>query len=89
MIKQKMTWIVYILCCKDGTFYCGCTTNIDRRIKQHNNGTGAKYTRSRSPVKLVYSKKISTKSDALKLEHKIKCLSRLEKIRLINFKIEI
>lgn len=73
-------WIVYLLQCSDDTLYCGITNNLERRIKQHNSGTGAKYTRGRGPVLLLKSFVRPTKSQALQLEYKIKQLSRQEKL---------
>lgn len=75
---------VYILECGDGTLYTGWTTCLERRIQAHNNGTGAKYTRGRGPVKLVYYEELETKGEALSREYAIKHLSRPEKERLIN-----
>lgn len=69
----------YILKCADGTYYTGWTTDLARRIKAHNHGTGAKYTRTRRPVCLVYAELHKTKSDAMKREAAIKKLSRKEK----------
>ena len=79
-------WHVYILVCsKDNSLYIGITTNVERRIKEHNGSKrGAKYTRSKRPVKLLKSFEVRTKSDALKLEYKIKQLTRDEKIKLCN-----
>jgi len=80
MIKQ---WVVYILECSDGSLYCGVTNDVDRRLKEHNGGShGAKYTRSRRPVKLLKTLAVESKSEALKLEHKIKKMSRKEKLAL-------
>jgi putative endonuclease len=77
-------YFVYILECSDHTFYTGITTNLDRRISEHNNSKlGAKYTKVRRPVKLVYSKEFINRSEASKEESKIKKLSRDEKIRRI------
>ena len=74
-------WYVYIvLCSKDNSLYTGITNNLDRRIKQHNLGKGAKYTKNRGPVVLVKSFKVETKSQALKLEYKIKQLPRQQKL---------
>ncbi len=73
-------WFVYILECKDGTYYTGITKNLDKRIKQHNNGTGAKYTKGRAPVLLLKFFEVPTKSDALVMEYKIKQLPRAEKL---------
>jgi putative endonuclease len=75
---------VYLLLCKDGTFYCGYTNNLVKRIATHNLGKGAKYTKTRRPVKLVYYESYSSKSIALKREFKIKKLSRNNKLKLIN-----
>ena len=74
---------VYLLRCSDGTLYCGWTTDLERRVAAHNKGTGAKYTRSRRPVSLVYYEQFSDKHDALSREWHIKRMSREEKIRLI------
>ena len=77
-------YFVYILECADKTFYTGITTNLDRRIKEHNTSKlGAKYTKVRRPVKLVYSKEFINRSEASIEESKIKKLSRDEKIRRI------
>ena len=80
-----MSYFVYIVKCADDTYYCGYTDNLDSRITSHNNSpTGAKYTRSRRPVKLVYSEKFETKSLAMKREYEIKSLTRKEKELLLN-----
>lgn len=75
---------VYIVECSDGTLYTGWTVDIKKRLEQHNRGTGAKYTRSRSPVILRYLEELDTKEEALKREHAIKKYSRQEKISLCN-----
>ena len=75
---------VYIVKCSDGTLYTGYTNNLNRRIKEHNEGEGAKYTKGRRPVNLVYSEKFKTKSKALKREYRIKQLSRKKKFALFN-----
>ena len=69
----------YILRCADGTYYCGWTNNLDRRLKAHNEGKGAKYTRSRRPVALVYYEAFSTKEEAMRREYEIKQLPRKKK----------
>ena len=75
----------YILKCFDSTYYTGITTDLKRRIAEHNNSPlGAKYTRGRRPVKLVYSKRFKNKSTASKEEARIKKMSRKEKINLIK-----
>ncbi len=79
-----MYW-VYILKCSDKTLYTGITNNLDRRIEEHNSSRlGAKYTRGRRPVCLVYSAKKKSKSTAAKEECRIKKLSRADKINLIK-----
>ena len=75
---------VYIIKCADDTYYTGWTTNIEKRIKAHNNGNGAKYTKSRRPVSLVYFEILETKSLALKREYAIKQLTRKQKEELIK-----
>lgn len=75
---------VYILECSDGTYYTGWTNDIEKRINAHAAGKGAKYTRGRRPVKLVYYEEIIEKSDALKRECSIKKLKREEKQKLIT-----
>ncbi|WML36553.1 GIY-YIG nuclease family protein [Clostridium sp. OS1-26] len=77
---------IYILKCKDGSLYTGYTNNLERRIKTHNNGKGAKYTRCRLPVELVYYESYETKSDAMKREYCIKQMSREVKMKLISNK---
>ena len=74
----------YIVECSDGTLYTGWTTNLDNRIKAHNSKTGAKYTRSRTPVKLVYYEEFTTKEEAMSREYHIKQLTRKQKDELIN-----
>ncbi len=79
-----MSHYIYILECSDDTLYTGYTTDIARRIDQHNRGKGAKYTRGRTPVKLKYSEEFKTKSAAMKREYKIKQLKRQDKLKLIK-----
>ena len=78
-----MEYSVYIVKCNDGTLYTGISNNVDNRVVKHNSGTGAKYTKTRLPVRLVYTKVIGTKSDALKEEYRIKQLNRSEKLKLV------
>lgn len=75
---------VYIVECNDHTYYTGWTTNLEQRIKTHNSGSGAKYTKARQPVKLVYFEELSDKSQALKREYAIKQLTRKQKELLIK-----
>ena len=72
----------YIVKCCDNTLYTGWTTDLDRRIEAHNSGKGAKYTRSRRPVELIYAERFDTKQGAMRREWEIKQLSREEKLRL-------
>ncbi len=74
-----MSWVCYLLRCKDDTYYCGITNDIEKRLAAHNAGEGAKYTRGRLPVKVVYSENCVDKSAALKRELQIKRLSRSAK----------
>ena len=79
---------LYILKCADGTLYTGITVDLERRIKEHNSSElGAKYTKSRRPVKIVYSKKFRNRSTASKEELRIKSLSRKEKLGMIKKQI--
>lgn len=77
-------WFVYILRCADGTFYTGMTDDVIRREAVHNSGKGAKYTRGRTPVHVVYSEECESYSAALKRECAIKKLHRQEKIELLQ-----
>lgn len=73
-------WYVYLLECADGTIYTGIAVDVEERIKKHGTKAGAKYTRNRGPFKLINSFKCGTRSEALKLEYKIKQLSKKEKL---------
>ena len=79
-----MPWYVYILRCGDGTLYTGITDDVDRRFAAHAAGKGAKYTRGRGPLTLVYTEELPDKSAALKREIAIKKMKRGEKLRLIG-----
>lgn len=74
----------YIVQCADGTLYTGWTNCLEKRLKAHNSGKGAKYTKSRKPVELVYKEEFDNKSDALRREAAIKSLTRKQKLALIN-----
>ena len=76
--------VTYILKCSDNSLYTGWTNDIEHRVKMHNEGKGAKYTRGRGPVKLVYLEEFETKQEAMSSEAKIKRLSRKEKLLLIE-----
>ena len=75
---------VYLLKCADGTLYCGWTTDLPRRLLAHNAGKGAKYTRSRLPVELVYYEEYEDRTEALRREYRIKRMKREEKCRLLE-----
>ncbi len=74
----------YLLECADGTLYCGWTNCLEARVKAHNDGKGAKYTKSRRPVKLVYYEVFETKGEAMSREASIKNLTRKQKQELIS-----
>lgn len=76
-------WFLYILRCGDGTLYTGITTDVSRRLEAHRQGKGAKYTRGRGPLELVYREECGTHSQALKREWEVKTLPRAEKELLI------
>ncbi len=77
-------WYVYILKCFDDTFYTGITTDLDRRVKEHNSGKGAKYTRGRGPVKILEFVQVENKSAALKLESLVKKQAKDKKIEKLK-----
>mgnify|MGYP004008247741 FL=1 len=81
---SKESWIVYISKCADNTLYTGITKDVDRRIKEHGTNKGAKYTKQRGPFIVVYKASFPNRSLASKEEHKIKSLSLINKIKLIN-----
>ncbi|WP_425311038.1 GIY-YIG nuclease family protein [Fictibacillus nanhaiensis] len=74
---------VYILECSDGTYYTGYTNEISQRLRKHEEGKGAKYTRGRGPLKLVFQQSFQTKQEAMRMEFAVKKLSRAEKERII------
>ncbi|MDB4620650.1 GIY-YIG nuclease family protein [Flavobacteriaceae bacterium] len=85
MESKQIEWWVYLVSCSDGSLYTGITTNVERRISEHNTSKkGAKYTRNKRPVRLVYSEAQSDRSTASKREYFIKKLSRDEKLKLIK-----
>jgi len=79
-----MSWVCYLLRCADNTFYCGISNDMEKRLSAHNAGEGAKYTRGRLPVKVVYSENCADKSAALKREMQIKSLPRSAKQALFQ-----
>lgn len=76
----------YMLRCRDGSLYTGWTNDLEKRVDEHNKGKGAKYTRTRRPVELVYYEEFATKQEAMKREYAIKQLKREEKLKLIKEK---
>ena len=78
----------YIVECKDGTLYTGWTNNLEKRLRAHNEGKGAKYTKSRRPVTLVYQESFDTKEEAMRREYAIQRFSRKKKMELIEKKLE-
>jgi putative endonuclease len=81
--KRKKQWSVYLLCCRDGTLYCGMTNDVARRLQAHGRGA-VKYTRGRLPVAIAHVEAAASRSDALKREAAWKRLSRTEKLRRIT-----
>ena len=80
---METTWYLYILRCGDGTLYTGITTDVEKRLEAHRSGLGAKYTRGRGPLELVYREDCGGHSEALKREWAVKHLSREQKLALI------
>ena len=81
-----MPYYVYLVLCADNTLYTGITTDLERRVDEHNNSNekGAKYTRARRPVRLVYSEEYENRSEASKREYLIKKMSRKDKVSLLK-----
>lgn len=79
----------YIVKCSDNSLYTGWTNNLEKRIQDHNAGKGAKYTKSRLPVELMYFEIFDTKEEAMSREYAIKQLSRLQKLKLIEQKKDV
>jgi putative endonuclease len=80
--SKAALWVVYLVRCADDTLYCGITNDLQARLAAHGTRRGAKYTRSRGPVRLVYARRHRTKGAALRTEYKIKQLTRDEKLAL-------
>lgn len=83
-MATKDKHIFYVLECADQTLYAGYTTDLERRVSQHNAGKGAKYTRARTPVKCVYYETFETKTEAMQKEYAFKQLKRKEKLKIIG-----
>jgi putative endonuclease len=82
MVKTGKSWVLYMLRCADGSLYTGVSNRLEVRVQNHSLGKGARYTRARLPVKLVYSRKIGTYSEALKKEYWLKRQERGTKVKL-------
>ena len=81
---ENENWYVYILLCRDGTLYTGITNDIKKRMLAHEKGKGAKYTKGRGPFKLVYKNIFNNQSMAMKEENRIKKLSKVQKLKLVQ-----
>ena len=81
---MESTWYLYMLRCKDGSLYTGITTDVEKRLEIHRSGKGAKYTRGRTPLELVYREVCEDHSHALKRELEIKALTKEQKLALIG-----
>lgn len=83
--RSEKRWFVYMVECADGTIYTGCTTDVDRRVREHNTSSrGARYTRSRRPVRLLISFPMHSRSEALREEIRVKRLPRSEKLKMTS-----
>ena len=85
---METQWYLYILRCRDNTLYTGITTDVEKRLEAHRSGKGAKYTRGRAPLELVYRERCGSHSDALKREAEIKKLSRQAKELLVKSQLD-
>lgn len=81
---METKYFIYIVRCRDGSLYTGYTNDVTARVEKHNSGKGAKYTKTRRPVKLVYQETFETKSEAMKREYQIKTFTRIQKLQLIE-----
>lgn len=82
--KKAIPWYLYILKCKDGSYYTGITLELERRLEQHKQGKASRYTRARLPVEMIYSEPCRNHSKALKREYEVKALTRREKESLLD-----
>lgn len=80
--NQPSLWVVYIIKCSDDTLYTGITTDLSRRIQEHESGAGAKYTKGRGPFKIIYTEPSKNRSDASKRELEVKSLNKKDKLKL-------
>jgi len=84
MSRLQKLYHVYVLLCSDGSYYTGYTSNLGLRVRQHEEGSGARYTRMHKPGRLVYAEKFNSRREAMSVERKIKTMSHDQKNRLIN-----
>lgn len=84
MPKNTKTWLVYILRCSDGSYYCGCTNDLEKRVQLHNDGKGARYTRGRGPVVVLATREGLTHSEACKLERLVKRKAKHLKLKALH-----
>jgi putative endonuclease len=84
VVSGNSGWVVYVLRCRTGQFYTGCTTDLERRVREHNSGNGSRFTRSRLPVAVVYKEEQPSRSEALRRERAIKGMRRSEKLLLVG-----
>jgi len=85
MAVSQAAWFVYLVRCRDGSFYCGIAKDLARRIAEHNSADkGAKYTRGRRPVQLIYTEEVSSRAKATQREGRIKRMNRAQKMSLIQ-----
>lgn len=83
--SQSSAWFVYLVRCRDGSLYCGIAKNLEKRLAEHNSpDKGAKYTRGRRPVQLVYAEEVSSRAQATQREGRIKRMTRAEKMTFIE-----
>lgn len=79
-----ISWFVYVLQCSDLSLYTGVTNDLERRLGEHQSGSGCKYTRGRTPVELIASKRLDTRAEAQVLEHRLKKMKRQQKLQFIS-----
>ena len=84
--QKTEVWFVYLVECRDGSYYCGITNNLERRITEHNTGVGAKYTRGRYPVRLLCAVKLPSRGKALSVEAAVKKQQKAKKLEFLKSK---
>jgi len=84
MVNEDKKYYTYVLLTESNTLYCGYTDDVEKRFELHKSGKGAKYTRANKPVKIIYKACFDTKAEAMKEEHRIKHLKKVEKLEFLN-----